>query len=262
MKTSFVGEHIIFYTQEKLHHNAELQIFLQSEEFQKILFSLSQKTVVVLWGDGTMLSAIREYSHLEIPFLGINFWTKWFLMHEKNFIENDFDTEIYPLLETHIFWEERPCSFYAFNEIDIRAGNGRIITLDITLWETSSLQIAWDGIILSTPSGSTGYNSSLWGPIIPHEVNAFVLSPKAPWKPKGQTSILFSQSQIVHIKNIWRYNTLEIYADSFLIYSGTGQSLQLSIKKSLRNIQFLIPSSAKKVWKNKVMSEQGFHMSK
>ena len=199
-----------------------------------------------------MLSAIREYSHLEIPFLGINFWTKWFLMHEKNFIENDFYTEIYPLLETHIFWEEHPCSFYAFNEIDIRAGNGRIITLDITLWETSSLQIAWDGIILSTPSGSTGYNSSLWGPIIPHEVNAFVLSPKAPWKPKGQTSILFSQSQIVNIKNIWRYNTLEIYADSFLIYSGTGQSLQLSIKKSLRSIQFLIPSSAKKVWCNVV----------
>lgn len=262
MTTSFSWEHIIFYTKEKLSHNPELQIFLQSEEFQKILSFLTEKTVVVLWGDGTMLSAIREYSHLEIPFLGINFWTKGFLMHEKDLIEESFEKELYPLLETRIFWAEKECVFYAFNEIDIRAGNGRIITLDITLWETSSLQIAGDGVILSTPSGSTGYNSSLWGPIIPHDINAFVLSPKAPWKPKGQTPILFSQSQKVHIKNIWRYNTLEIYADSFLIYSGTGQSLQLSIQKSLRNIQFLIPSFAKKVWKNKVMSEQGFYTSK
>ena len=83
------------------------------------------------------------------------------------------------------------------NEIDIRSGNGKMISLDVSLSHKHAMSIEGDGIIISTPAGSTGYNSSLGGPIIPHTLNAFVITPKAPWKPRRQTPILINDAETI-----------------------------------------------------------------
>ncbi len=249
--------HLICYELFKFQQNSQIETYLQSPEFAQLLYTLEEKTIIVFGWDGSMLSAIREFAHLNAPFLWINFWTKWFLMHEVRQVHGKMQKEFFPILENHLSSPEWDKTFFAFNEVDIRAGNGRIITLEIEL-DGCALQIAGDGIIISTPSWSTGYNSSLWWPIIPQDIQAFVLTSKAPWNPKWQTPILFSQEKTLHIKNIWRKNTLEIYADSHFIYSGTWESFQMTLKKSSKQIAFLVPKSSLISWKNKLLQEQWF----
>jgi hypothetical protein len=67
---------------------------------------------------------------------------------------------------------------------------------------------------------------------------------------------LFSQNTPIIFRNIGRKNTLEIYADSHHIYTGTGESLQICTKKSDKNITFLIPKNSLSTWKNRLMKEQ------
>lgn len=103
----------------------------------------------------------------------------------------------------------------AVNEIDIRSGNWKMISLDISLTKKQSINIEWDWILISTPAWSTGVTIVLLvDSIIPHTLNAFVMTPKAPWKPKYKLQLLMRDDEIIEIKNVWRQNMAEIYFDS------------------------------------------------
>lgn len=255
--------HIICYDDYHLEEKHELLAFLECDYLQEILKNFDQKVIIVLGWDGTMLRAIKENHKKWFPFLGINFGHKWFLLNAQEVIKPNLSyvERIYPLIEVEIESNGMTKKAIAVNEIDIRAGNGKMISLDISLSKRQAINIEWDGIIVSTPAGSTGYNSSLWWPIIPHTLNAFVITPKAPWKPKGQTPVLINDNETIEIKNVGRRLFTEIYCDGkeFLI-TENGIQTDITIRKSDEHIKLIIATDYLDTWDNKVLQEQGFRI--
>ncbi|MDD3646497.1 MAG: NAD(+)/NADH kinase [Candidatus Gracilibacteria bacterium] len=248
------------FTHEK---NEELRSFLQSKALKSIIDSIEEKIVIVLGGDGTMLRAIKENYTNNLPFLGLNFGHKGFLLNSKESITPGFNyvERKYPLLEVEVGVNGESRKEIAVNEIDIRAGAGRMIGLDISLSKRQRINIEGDGIIIATPAGSTGYNSSLGGPIIPHTQNAFVMTPKAPWKPKLQSSIIINDHETVGIKNTGRKNPVEIYCDGReFLKVEENSDLDITVKKSSSMVRLIIAESYIDTWDSKVLQEQGFQV--
>ncbi|MDD3793516.1 MAG: NAD(+)/NADH kinase [Candidatus Gracilibacteria bacterium] len=258
MKQIEFNKSIICYDDYNIDKNQNLNDFLNSDLLKELINNFKEKIIVVLGGDGTMLRAIKENYDKNMPFLGINFGHKGFLLNSKDSINpnTDFVERKYPLLEIELETNGTTKKAIAVNEIDIRSGNGKMISLDISLTKKQSINIEGDGILISTPAGSTGYNSSLGGPIIPHTLNAFVLTPKAPWKPKLQAPILIKDDEIIEIKNVGRQNIAEIYFDSVELLKAN--EFNLKIQKYKNKIRLIIAKNYIDIWDNKVLSEQGF----
>lgn len=258
MKQIEFNKNIICFDDYKIEENHSLRDFLESDFLKETIDSFKEKIIVVLGWDGTMLRAIKENYEKNMPFLWINFWHKWFLLNSRDSIKQNtsFLERQYPLLEIELEtnWEIKKA--IAVNEIDIRSGNWKMISLDISLTKKQSINIEWDWILISTPAWSTGYNSSLGWPIIPHTLNAFVMTPKAPWKPKLQAPVLMRDDEIIEIKNVWRQNIAEIYFDSVEFFKSN--EFNLKVQKYKDNIRLLIWKDYLDTWDNKVLSEQGF----
>lgn len=255
--------HIVWYNDYEIENNAELLDFLKNDDFKKMLNNIPSAVNVVLGWDGTMLRAIKENYHKNLPFLGINFWHKWFLLNGRESItwKNAFSERKYPLIEVEICNNGEIIKDIAVNEIDIRAWHGKMIALDVSLSQKHAITIEGDGLIIATPAGSTGYNSSLGWPIIPHNLNAFVMTPKAAWKPRGQSPILIHDSEIINISHIGRKVATEIYCDGReLLMSHNGIESDIFIKKSVHSITLLIAEEYINTWDNKVFQEQGFQV--
>ena len=252
----------VCYDDYNLAWKKELSSFLNSDKLKEIINGFEQKVIVVLGWDGTMLRAIKENYKKWIPFVWINFWHKWFLLNSKDIITPNMSyiERKYPLLEVEIETNWVIKKSIAVNEIDIRAWNWKMISLDISLSKRQAINIEWDGIIVSTPAGSTWYNSSLWWPIIPHTIWAFVITPKAPWHPKWQTPVLISDSEIIEIKNVWRRFFTEIYCDwKELLKIENWNTANILVKKSLDSVRLIIFSDYLDTWDNKVFQEQWFN---
>ena len=252
---------IICYDDYKIQENSPLKEFLESDFLRDIINGFEEKIIIVLGWDGTMLRAVKENYDKNMPFLWINFWHKWFLLNDKNHIKPNLSyiERKYPLLEIELQSEWIIKKAVAINEIDIRSGNWKMISLDISLSKSQSIIIDWDWIVVTTPAWSTWYNSSLGWPIIPHTLNAFAITPKAPWKPKLQAPVLINDSQLIEIKNVWRKNTVEIYFDwKEFLKTKENNDFDVTIKKSEIWIRLIIASDYIDIWDNKVLSEQWF----
>ncbi|MBN2259515.1 MAG: NAD(+)/NADH kinase [Clostridiales bacterium] len=146
--------------------------------------------IIVIGGDGTMLSAIRAHSIKNIPFIGINTGTLGFL---PSILPKDIDTLIdilkqkelkvfeYPLLEVHskTINEEKVIN-YAFNEILIKHQQPKLMEALVYLNKKPFNYFTGDGFILSTPVGATGY--AIWaGGVATHsDLPVFQLTPLNP----------------------------------------------------------------------------------
>lgn len=252
---------IICYDNYKIEENKELKDFLESSYLKEIINSFEEKIIVVLGWDWTMLRAIKENYDKKMPFLWINFWHKWFLLNGRDYIKPNLSyiERKYPLLEIELQSEWMVKKAVAVNEIDIRSWNGKMVSLDISLSRNQIINIEWDWIVITTPSWSTWYNSSLGWPIIPHTLNAFAITPKAPWKPKLQAPVLINDNQLIEIKNVGRKNMCEIYFDwKEFLRTKENNDFDVTIKKSEIWIRLIIASEYLDIWDNKVLSEQGF----
>jgi len=241
----------VYYNDYNFEKNTLLKDFLNSKKFHFFLKNLEKNIIVVLWWDGTMLEAINKNYAKWKAFLGINFWTKWFLLNDKNILEThpELIENSYDLLECNINGEKTIC----FNDFDIKAGEGKMIELDISVSNSYSLKLLWDWIIISTPAGSTWYNSSLWWPILPHNLNALVITPKATWKPKNQAPIIINSSETLSIKNTWRIHPIEFYSDGKFFKKYSEESLEIQIKKNSYTVKLLSSKENKNFCNNKVL---------
>ena len=146
---------------------------------------------VVMGGDGTMLGAGRHLAPYKVPLIGINhgrlgFITDIPLQDATNalahVIEGNFEIEERLLLEGRVVrGEEIMFSGLALNDVVInRAGRGGMIELHIELDGSFMYNQRADGLIISTPTGSTAYALSANGPILHPQLSAIVLVPVAP----------------------------------------------------------------------------------
>lgn len=161
------------------------------EQSNLTLDNKSPDIVVTVGGDGTLLSAFHRYAHLlnQVRFVGVHtghlgFYTDWrdyeledlveSLVHDKG------ESVSYPLLDISATYQGRkdPSHFIALNESTIKRINGTMVC-DVYIKEEKFERFRGDGLCVSTPTGSTGYNKSVGGAVIHPRINAIQLTEMA-----------------------------------------------------------------------------------
>ena len=145
---------------------------------------------IAIGGDGTLISQGRNLAEKNIPLIGVNsgrlgflakFDTKSLIEHRKSIFASDTPTMEVMLLEVRVDDQE---PVVAMNEAMIAAGNPfRILELGLSINNVPAPTLRCDGMILSTPIGSTAHNASVGGPLVDPSAKAFVLTPLAAHSP-------------------------------------------------------------------------------
>lgn len=163
--------------------------------------------VVTVGGDGTMLRVARELGESDRPIMGINIGKLGFLTCAD---EDDMERAIESLAhdtaissETAIAdtavsrGDEEISHYYAVNDVVISGGAaGRITELDLTIDGETVTTYVCDGLIVSTPAGSTGHSLSAGGPILVPETRAFVVSLICPHTLSSRPLVVPDRSRI------------------------------------------------------------------
>jgi NAD+ kinase len=142
---------------------------------------------IVFGGDGTLLSAARSLAEVQVPMLGVNMGKLGFLAEYsvddlKTHLDDVLAGNVQPLdrLMLQIELDGQSIGPVA-NDVAISAGTPfRMIDLQVAQADASIAQFYGDGLVVATPTGSTGYNLSVGGPILQPTIPAVVLSPVAP----------------------------------------------------------------------------------
>ncbi len=262
MKNIKIDNHIIVYDSYNIENKPELQEFIESKKIIKILENLKQDVIMVLGWDWTILKAIREYYKQEKPFLPINFGSKWFLLNDKDFIndKSEFEQKEYPLIDLRVKTDNALLKDVAFNEVVLKDIDWKMVDTNILINNDKSFDLQADWLLVSTPAWSTGYNSSLHWPILPHNSNSFVMTFMAAWKPKLKTPAVIKNSSVIKIKNQNRISSVLVSVDwNEVLKTEKNEQIKLIIKKSKYNINLLIEKSYMEDWDNKVLEEQWFN---
>lgn len=162
---------------------------------------------IVLGGDGTIIQAANDLVHCGIPILGINLGTLGFLAEiEQQYTFNALDclfhdqyrTELRQMLDGVIVNETtQGYHGFALNDIVItRSGFSRIITMEVYVNGEKVTSYRGDGVIISTPTGSTGYNLSAGGPVIKPDTQATIITPICPHSLNARSIIVSANDEI------------------------------------------------------------------
>lgn len=165
---------------------------------------------IVLGGDGTMIQAAIDLVECDIPIIGINIGTVGFLTEAdrkctKNVLEklvsDEYSVENRIMLECNAFdsegnrINERP--MYALNDMVLfKRGSNRLMTADVYSNDELLDSYTADGLIISTPTGSTGYNLSAGGPVMAPHINAAVITPICPHALNKRSVVVDSADRI------------------------------------------------------------------
>ncbi len=150
------------------------------------------RAIVVIGGDGHLLESVHEHGHLNIPFFGINYGSLGFLL---NMAERPGDLEeridkalmisLKPLQMRAVDTHGKVHESIAYNEVSLFRTTRQAAKLRINIDGSERLaELVADGAMVSTPAGSTAYNHSAHGPIIPLEANLLALTPISPFRPR------------------------------------------------------------------------------
>lgn len=164
--------------------------------------------IIVLGGDGTLLQAARDTFGKSIPILGVNLGTLGYLAEVeeqglegalKQLVEEEFCIEERMMLEGCVQNNsENIVKNHALNEIAItRSGALQIIHFHIYVNGQYLKGYSADGIIVATPTGSTGYNLSAGGPIVKPQANMIVITPICPHTLNTRSIILAPEDEIL-----------------------------------------------------------------
>ena len=161
---------------------------------------------VVIGGDGTILSVVRNLRSVEVPMLGINLGTKGFMANLEpedlplvvKAARGEYRISRRMMLEAQLWRGDKLlCVDHALNDVVLH-GYGDCIGMTTTCNGDRVSQISGDGIILSTPTGSTGYSMSAGGPIVEPEAENIIISPICP-HVMGARSFVLNAQRVVQV---------------------------------------------------------------
>lgn len=167
---------------------------------------------IVLGGDGTIIQAANDLMTHNIPILGVNLGTVGFLaeIEEHHVLEaleclisNNYRIEKRLMLRGDISYNSKPPTGmeasmgYALNDIVItRKGFSRIISLGIYVNDELVDNFSGDGVLISTPTGSTAYNLSAGGPIVIPRASVMVITPICPHSLSPRSVVVSAEDTI------------------------------------------------------------------
>ncbi len=165
---------------------------------------------IVLGGDGTMLGVARELAPFNVPLVGINHGRLGFITDValrawrealEPILNGDFDIEHRQLLCARILRGSTTVfSALALNDVVVgRSSGSRMIELDVSVNDLFMYTQRADGLIISTPTGSTAYSLSANGPILHPQLKGMVLVPVAP-QALGSRPIVLPEDSVIRIQ--------------------------------------------------------------
>ena len=148
-------------------------------------------TVVALGGDGLMLQTLHRKMGANVPVYGMNFGSVGFLMNE--FSSDGLSARLAAAKPTHIYPLEMRVRLadgsehnaLALNEVSLFRMTYQAVKVEILVDGQPRLEeLICDGVLLATPAGSTAYNLSAHGPILPIDSPLLALTPISPFRPR------------------------------------------------------------------------------
>ena len=192
---------------DKNKTSKKIKFFLQ----RKINSYLPKKSnlIVVIGGDGFMLQTLKKFYKLKKPFYGINSGSYGFLMNKfstKNTIKNILKSNlisINPLEMTVKNKLGKTKKSIAINEVSILRQSRQAASLSILNGSKKIIKkLISDGVLISTPAGSTAYNLSVHGPILNLDSKKLSISPISPFRPRRWRGKIISYRSNILIKNL------------------------------------------------------------
>ncbi|MFG0292727.1 MAG: NAD(+)/NADH kinase [Phycisphaerales bacterium JB050] len=176
-----------------LNQHSSIVAELDTEDDSPLPDAMGADLIMVLGGDGTLLSQARRTVHLGLPVVGVNFGHLGFLAEydldglraQSSYLLNGDSLECRNrlMLSVSVYSADRPTPRFqgvALNDCAITAGPPfRMIEMHLSLDGVAGPHIKGDGLIVSTPTGSTAYSVSAGGPIISPSLEAIAITPIA-----------------------------------------------------------------------------------
>ena len=161
--------------------------------------------IIVGGGDGFMLSALKKYLKFKKPFYGINCGTFGFLMNKYN--STEIDKKIIKTKKSIISPIEmilsRNKKIIAINEISFFRQSKQTSSLKIEIKKKTIIKkLLGDGVLISTPAGSTAYNLSANGPILSLNSGKLAITPINPFRPRRWKGKTVSNKSTIKITNL------------------------------------------------------------
>ena len=217
----------------------------EAKEVLKVLIKRYDQTkldlsdvIIAIGGDGMLLKALRNSIEKNKPVFGLNKGNVGFLMNELSFdnLENRIQTarkvKMHPLfmsahkINGNIFTE------LAVNEVSILRQTHQAAHLKITVDKKERLnELVCDGILVSTPIGSTAYNLSARGPIIPLNANILALTPISSFRPRRWRGALLPQRVKIRIE-VLNFDTRPVSATADNVEARDIKYIEISTDKT------------------------------
>ena len=220
----------------------------KAQELKKKLFKnykninpLKADVIIVGGGDGFMLNSLKKYVKFKKPFYGINCGTFGFLMNKyssdniEKKIQKAKKTLINPL-EVVSSSKNNKKILIAVNEVSIFRQSRQTASLKLEVGNKTIIKkLIGDGVLISTPAGSTAYNLSVHGPILSLNSGKLAITPISPFRPRRWKGKIISTNSIIKLTNLDpKKRPVAAVADNIEIRNIS--SLKIKIKKKINLI--------------------------
>jgi NAD+ kinase len=165
--------------------------------------------VIALGGDGLMLRVLHRYIGYNIPIYGMNRGSIGFLLNSYSEddlmerLEQAVEFKLYPLEMKAETLSGEVRKELAINEVSLLRETNQAAKIKIIVDKSTRLDcLVCDGILISTPAGSTAYNLAASGPIVPLDSNILPMTPICPFRPRRWKGALLSQDNQVRFEII------------------------------------------------------------
>ena len=165
--------------------------------------------IIPIGGDGILLKSLHDFNELDKPFFGINYGSVGFLMNSASnkdlntVVKNSKSTDLKPLKMTAIDENNKIYDSIAYNEVSLMRQSHQASKFQIKINDTTRMnELICDGVLVSTSAGSTAYNLSAHGSILPLDSKLLALTPISAFRPRRWRGALLSEKNIIKVKVI------------------------------------------------------------
>ena len=219
----------------------------------------SADVIIVLGGDGFMLEVIKNQMDKNLPLFGLNYGSVGFLMNAVNDedliqrLDSSQSIKIKPLSMIAKTTDGSEHSAIAINEVSLLRETHQAAKIKISIDKNVRLEeLVCDGVLLSTPSGSTAYNLSAHGPILPINADVLALTPISAFRPRRwKGAILNSNSEVKFEIIDNKKRPVSVVADSTEFRDITSVTIKQDSQKS---VQLLF--DAQHSFEERILNEQ------
>ena len=223
-------------------------------------FSIKKaQVIIVAGGDGFMLRTMKKYHKFNKPFYGINCGSVGFLMNKHNHkrikekVNKSKSIIINPLEIKIKSIKNKINSLLAINELSLLRQSKQTALLNLRVNNVILIKkLIGDGLLVSTPAGSTAYNLSIHGPILSLNSKKLAITPISPFRPRRWRGKIISEKSKIFINNIdFKKRPIAAVADNFEVRNVKKATISISKK-----VKFKLLFNSKEVLTRKIKLEQ------